>query len=61
MRKNTISEYTIMEYNEKTMKYTTIGYAKGKTSEEAKLIFMTENKWKPRHNTILFASVPLCK
>ena len=56
-----MNDYTIMEYNEKTQKYTTVGYALGKTSEEAKLTFVTENKWKPKRNTILFARIPLCR
>tara|TARA_Y100001973_G_scaffold97975_1_gene154869 strand:+ start:2770 stop:2955 length:186 start_codon:yes stop_codon:yes gene_type:complete len=61
MRKKTINDYTIMEYDEKTQKYTTIGHAFGETSEEAKQAFITESKWKPKRNTILFARIPLCR
>ena len=50
-----------MEYDEKTQKYTTIGHAFGETSEEAKQAFITESKWKPKRNTILFARIPLCR
>jgi hypothetical protein len=50
-----------MEYNAGTNKYTTIGYAKGKTSTQAKRAFLNENLWKPRENVVLFAKYPVCR
>tara|TARA_B100000131_G_scaffold207090_1_gene199165 strand:- start:511 stop:696 length:186 start_codon:yes stop_codon:yes gene_type:complete len=61
MKNENVSEYTIMEYNQKTMKYIAIGYAFGKTSEEAKLNYIKDNRWRASRDILLFARLPLCR
>ena len=54
-------DYTIMEFDLQTGKYTTIGHASGDDSGEAKVKFLKENDWKPRKNIWLFARGPVCR
>ena len=54
-------QYTIMEYNMKTGKYTVIGEAAGDDSGEAKKRFMEKTGWKPREGVWLFAKGPVCR
>ena len=54
-------DYTIMEYNTKTKKYTEIGYATGTTSRHAKWEFLKKTPWKPRLDVMLFAKIPVCR
>lgn len=56
-----MDDYTIMEFNTKTHKYTTVGYAIAKNSELAKLKFIEDSGWKPNRNVVLFAKPPLCR
>ena len=53
--------YEIMEYNEKTMKYTFVGYATADSPSEAKQVYIKENDWKAKKNTLLFAKPPICR
>ena len=50
-----------MEYNEKTRKYTFIGYATAESPSEAKQVYIKENDWKAKKNTLLFAKPPICR
>ena len=54
-------DYTIMEYNIETKKYTTLGYAMGNSSSEAKKKFAEETRWEPKKDIILFAKIPTCR
>ena len=55
-------DYTIMEYNIETRKYTTIGIEEAPDSRVARDLFVKKNNWKPRsENIILFAKGPLCR
>ena len=56
-----MTDYTIMEYDEKTRKYITVGYATAYDSDEAKLKFIEKNTWKPRRGVVLFAKPPVCR
>ena len=54
--------YEIIEYNRKTQKYTdVVDTVTAATAEEAKQIFINENKWKPKKNITLFVKLPNCK
>ena len=54
-------DYTIMEYDMQTGKYTVVGYTHGDDSDAAKKRFMKENEWKPRKGIWLFAKGPVCR
>tara|TARA_A100001015_G_C14489956_1_gene518829 strand:+ start:405 stop:575 length:171 start_codon:yes stop_codon:yes gene_type:complete len=54
-------DFTIMEYNFETRKYTVIGLAHGKNSSDAKQNYINKNGWVQKHNTFLFAKPPLCR
>ena len=54
-------DYTIMEYNIETRKYTTIGIAEGIDGKVAKQNYIDKHGWTPRENIILFAKPPLCR
>ena len=54
-------DYTIMEYNIETKRYTTIGVAEGVDGKTAKENYIKQYKWKPRENIMLFAKPPLCR
>ena len=54
-------DYTIMEFNTKTGKYTTIGFASGDDSGEAKTKFIKREGWKQKKNIWLFAKGPICR
>ena len=54
-------DYTIMEYNSETKKYTTLGSAFGHDSSEAKENYIREQGWNKKQNTGLFAKPPLCR
>ena len=54
-------DYTIMEYNMTTGKYTVIGQAAGDDSGDAKARFLKANKWEPRKGIWLFAKGPVCR
>ena len=56
-----MSDYTIMEYNVQTKKYTRIGMSDGVDSKIAKQNFIDKHSWSPRDNIILFAKPPLCR
>ena len=54
-------DYTIMEYNIETKKYTTIGLSHGPGPQQAKDRYIKEHDWMPRENIILFAKPPVCR
>ena len=54
-------DFTIMEYNFETKKYTEIGAAEAKNSEEAKKDFAKKTGWKENKTTMLFAKQPICR
>lgn len=61
MNKGETVDYTIMEYNFQTRKYTTIGHATADSSRDAKEKFAKKNDWKPQEHICLFAKGPLCR
>ena len=54
-------DYTILEYDLKTGKYTKIGDSCGDDSGEAKARFKEKTKWKPRDGIWLLAKGPVCR
>ena len=54
-------DFTIMEYNFETKKYTEIGVAEAKNSELAKKDFAKKSGWKETKSTMLFAKQPVCR
>ena len=54
-------DYTIMEYNIETKRYTTIGIAEGIDGNNAKENYIKKHDWRPRVDIILFAKPPLCR
>ena len=54
-------DYTIMEYNIETKKYTTIGLSHGAGPRQAKDRYIEKHDWRPRENIILFAKPPVCR
>ena len=54
-------DFTIMEYNFETKKYTTIGIAEALDSESAKEKYIKEHGWEQREGIHLFAKYPLCR
>lgn len=54
-------DFTIMEYNFETKKYTTIGLAEGIDAKQAKESFIKRTGWTSSENTYLFAKYPLCR
>jgi len=54
-------DYTIMEYNIETKKYTTIGISDGISAQEAKERYIKKHDWRQRPDTILFAKPPVCR
>ena len=61
MIKGETVDYTIMEYNFQTKKYTKIGYVTAEDSSKAKEKFAKKNGWKPKKGICLFAKGPLCR
>ena len=54
--------YEVREYNKKTQKYTeVVDTVTATTAEEAKEIYIKQNKWKPKKNITLFVRLPSCK
>ena len=54
--------YEVREYNKKTQKYTdVVDTVTATTAEEAKEIYIKQNKWKPKKNITLFVRLPNCK
>ena len=54
-------DYTIMEYNVKQKRYTTVGNASGKDSKEAIANFIEEEEYQRRKDIVLFARIPICR
>ena len=54
-------DYTIMEYNVKQKRYTTVGEASGKDSKEAIANFIEEEEYQRRKDIVLFARIPVCR
>ena len=54
-------DFTIMEYNIETKRYTTIGIAEGIDSKSAKQKYIKEHGWEQREGIHLFAKYPLCR
>ena len=54
-------DYTIMEYNIETKKYTTIGFSEGISPRQAKDSYVKKHGWQPRENIMLFAKPPVCR
>ena len=54
-------DFTIMEYDFETRKYTTIGICEAPDSKKAKEIFIKSNGWEPRQGIFLLAKPPLCR
>ena len=54
-------DYTIMEYNIETKKYTTVGIAEGIDAKHAKASYVKKHGWHPRENIMLFAKPPVCR
>jgi hypothetical protein len=54
--------YEVREYNRKTQEYTDlVDTVTATTAEEAKEIYIKENKWRPKKNVTLFVKLPNCK
>ncbi len=53
--------FEVREYNKATNTYELKDSVTATSSEEAKEIFIKENKWKPRKNIVLFVKPPNCK
>ena len=56
-----MNDYTIMEYNVETRRYTTIGIEEGVDGKEAKKNYTEKHGWEPREGILLFAKPPLCR
>ena len=54
-------DFTIMEYNFETKKYTVIGLSEGMDSQQAKKKFIEKTGWEATESTMLFAKQPLCR
>ena len=54
-------DYTIMEYNIETRKYTPIGISEGPDGKIAKQNYIEKHGWQPREGIYLFAKPPLCR
>ena len=54
-------DYTIMEYNIETKKYTSIGIAEGIDGNDAKTKYVKKHGWSERPGVLLFAKPPLCR
>ena len=54
-------DFTIMEYDFETKKYTVIGLSEGIDSKQAKKKFVEKTGWKASESTFLFAKYPLCR
>jgi len=54
-------DYTIMEYNIETKRYTPIGISEGIDGKAAKANYIRQHGWNPRENIMLFAKPPLCR
>jgi len=62
MKKTRQTIYEVREYNRETQKYTNlVDTVTADTAEEAKEIYIKQNKWKPRKNITLFVRPPNCK
>ena len=56
-----MNDYTIMEYNIDTRKYTTIGISEGVDGKAAKERYIKKHGWEERDGIYLFAKPPLCR
>ncbi len=54
-------DYTIMEYNIDTRKYTPIGISEGIDGKKAKENYIKKYGWEEREGIYLFAKPPLCR
>jgi len=54
-------DYTIMEYDIYTKKYTPIGFSEGCDGKKAKENYIEKHGWVPRDGVQLFAKPPLCR
>ena len=54
-------DFTIMEYNFETKKYTPIGLSEAIDSKQAKKKFIEKTGWASSESTMLFAKQPLCR
>ncbi len=53
--------YSIMEYNQETQEYITIGSVEATNIVEAKQKYIEIFKWEPKPNVVLFAKPPICR
>ena len=56
-----MNDYTIMEYNFETRKYTAIGVEEGIDGKAAKKAYIKKHGWEPREGIHLFAKPPMCR
>lgn len=54
-------DYTIMEYNIETRKYTIVGFSEGIDSKQAKERYIKKTGWDDQSGILLFAKPPLCR
>ena len=54
-------DYTIMEYNIETRRYTAIGVSEGHDGKAAKQNYIKKHNWEAKENILLFAKPPLCR
>ena len=53
--------YTIMEYDIYTRKYTVVGIEEGPNSTAAKKAYVEKHGWESREGIHLFAKPPICR
>jgi len=56
-----VNDYTIMEYNIETRKYTAIGFEEGVDGKAAKEKYIKKHNWQSRQGIHLFAKPPVCR
>jgi hypothetical protein len=56
-----MNTYDIMEYNQETQHYITIGHIQAEGHSEAKQKYIEKFKWEPKPNVVLFAKPPICR
>ena len=56
-----MNTYSIMEYNQRTQEYITVGSMTAKDIIEAKQKYIEKFKWEPTPDVVLFAKPPICR
>ena len=57
-----MNQYEVLMYDSETREYHHLGWATGKSTDEAKKIFVKENKWKPKKvSEKIFVKIPICR